>query len=104
MINNSYFFFPGRKYQEFRGIPFAKPPVDELRWEKPVPPEPWVDVRNATEFSTHCTHFIAPLYAFIGMGGEHGEDCLYLNVYVPHGVDDVWYVPDYFYIYQYIIW
>jgi len=79
-------YFVGRLYDEYLGIPFAAPPVDELRWEKPQPVEPWGDLYNATQFSIHCTQFIAPIYIFVGMGGRSGEDCLYLNIWVPDGV------------------
>lgn len=73
-------------YEEFLGVPFGKAPVGPLRWKKPVPAEPWDGVRNATEYSMACTHFIAQFYPVIGLGGQNGEDCLYLNVWVPRGV------------------
>lgn len=83
----------GQFYDEYLGIPFAAPPVDELRWQKPQPLEPWGDeVWNATQYSIHCTQLIAPLYLLIGMGGRSGEDCLYLNVWVPGGVQTNKYV------------
>jgi len=82
--NRSY--YEDLMFEEFLGIPFAAPPVGELRWQKPVPPEPWTDVLNTTVYSRHCTQFIAFGYPFIGVSPRHGEDCLYLNVYVPGGV------------------
>ena len=86
VVTYSHLTFVGRLYDEYLGIPFAAPPVDELRWEKPQPLEPWGDLYNATQYSIHCTQLIAPIYIFIGMGGRSGEDCLYLNVWVPGGV------------------
>ncbi|ELU04835.1 hypothetical protein CAPTEDRAFT_43776, partial [Capitella teleta] len=74
----------GNVYDEFLGIPFAAPPVGNLRWEKPEPVEPWEGILEVTQFSIHCTHFLAPFYPLVGIAeGEHGEDCLYLNVWVP---------------------
>lgn len=60
----------------FKGIPFAAPPVGDLRWKAPQPVEPWEGIRQTTE------------YAAIPMQGgqsQYGvsEDCLYLNVWSP---------------------
>jgi carboxylesterase type B len=77
----------GQFYEEFLGIPFAAPPVGELRWQPPQPVQPWDGVLNATTYSLHCTQFIARFYTFLGMGGQSGEDCLYINVWVPRGVE-----------------
>jgi para-nitrobenzyl esterase len=52
----------------FRGLPFAAPPVGELRWRAPKPPAKWSDVRVADTFSSTCVQ---------------AEDCLYLNIYAP---------------------
>jgi hypothetical protein len=38
----------------FKGIPFAQPPVGELRWREPMPATPWAGVRDATEFGAPC--------------------------------------------------
>lgn len=65
----------------FLGIPFAKPPVGELRWKAPVPNDPWEDVRDATEFGGRC----AQLQSLQGPASE-SEDCLYLNVWTPEPV------------------
>lgn len=59
----------------FRGIPFARPPIGPLRFRPPVPPEPWIGVREATRN--------AP--AAIQGGPNDSEDCLYLNVWAPQG-------------------
>lgn len=82
-----FVLYLGLVYEEYLGIPFAAPPVDELRWQPPQSVTPWDGILNATSYSIHCTQLIAPLYVFIGMGGISGEDCLYLNIWVPKGVE-----------------
>jgi para-nitrobenzyl esterase len=61
----------------FKGIPFAAPPVGELRWRAPKAPERWDGVRTADKFSTTCMQRRPNSAA----GGAMSEDCLYLNVY-----------------------
>jgi para-nitrobenzyl esterase len=62
----------------FNGIPFAAPPVGELRWRPPQPAAPWAGVRDATTPGSSCPQ--GP-----GLGGipSKNEDCLYLNVTTP---------------------
>ena len=84
--SNYYYRVPARFYEEFLGIPFAAPPVGDLRRQKPQLVEPWEGVLNATASSIHCTQFLAPTYAVLGMGDVSGEDCLYLNIWVSRGV------------------
>jgi para-nitrobenzyl esterase len=63
--------------REWRGIPYAAPPVQDLRWKPTAPPIPWSGVRDALDFGPHC---LQPWWE----GGLVGsEDCLYLNVSVP---------------------
>jgi para-nitrobenzyl esterase len=64
--------------RRFLGIPFARPPVGELRWKAPVPNEPWDGVRDATAFGASC----AQPDSLQGDASED-EDCLYLNVWTP---------------------
>ena len=66
----------------FKGIPFAAPPVGELRWKEPQPVAPWKGLRKATEFGARCMQ--ARIYedmVFRDVGPS--EDCLYLNVWTP---------------------
>jgi para-nitrobenzyl esterase len=66
----------------FRGIPFAAPPVGDLRWKPPQAVKPWDGEREAKTFAP------APvqksfLDALIGAPKNQSEDCLYLNVWTP---------------------
>ncbi len=70
----------------FRGVPFAQPPVGELRWRPPEPCEPWDGVRDATEFSASAMQRQIPgdVGDLIGIPSQtQSEDCLYLNVWTP---------------------
>jgi len=60
----------------FKNIPFALPPIGDLRWREPVPAKPWTGVRNATEFGPMCHQSGNPQL-------PHSEDCLQLNVWTP---------------------
>lgn len=63
----------------FKGIPFAAPPVGELRWKAPAPVKPWTGVRKADAFADACMQ--APNTQ--GNTAPVNEDCLYLNVWTP---------------------
>lgn len=85
---------PGEIYSDvtiFKGIPYAAPPVGELRWQPPQDPESWEGVRACDTYAA-----IAPQYADQGAGSEPyktdfyfgefpetSEDCLYLNITTP---------------------
>ncbi|CAH1997714.1 unnamed protein product [Acanthoscelides obtectus] len=71
--------FEGRKYASFEGIPYAKPPIGDLRFAEPHPAEPWVGVWNATKIY-ECPH-TTMIDRTQNPSGD--EDCLYLNVYIP---------------------
>jgi para-nitrobenzyl esterase len=64
----------------FLGIPYAKPPLNELRWTAPQAPAPWQGERDATRMALPCSQ---PLSAVSHEIKQHQEDCLYLNVYTP---------------------
>lgn len=66
----------------FRGIPFAAPPVGELRWRPPRPSSPWRGERIADRFGNQCMQ--ARQYAdMMFRNAGVSEDCLYLNVWTP---------------------
>ncbi len=65
----------------FRGIPFAAPPVNELRWREPQPLQPWPGTRPATDFGPACPQ--GQVAADGTLGENISEDCLYLNVWTP---------------------
>ncbi len=66
----------------FRGIPFAAPPVAELRWKAPQPVKNWQGVRQAVEFGSSCMQ--RPVFGDMEFRSKGmSEDCLYLNVWTP---------------------
>lgn len=65
----------------FKGIPYAQPPVGDLRWREPMPVKPWTGVRDATEFGAICAQ--KPSVIFPKAGEISKEDCLFLNVWTP---------------------
>jgi para-nitrobenzyl esterase len=71
----------------FKGIPFAAPPVGNLRWSAPHPVVSWQGVRKADRFSPSCMQRIvqeSPPWTYEFMTHtEVSEDCLYLNVWTP---------------------
>jgi para-nitrobenzyl esterase len=68
--------------REFRGIPFAAPPIGDLRWKAPQPAQPWRGVREAKAFGPRCMQ--APIYSdMVFRSAGVSEDCLYLNVWTP---------------------
>ncbi len=64
--------------RRFLGIPFAAPPVGDLRWKPPVKPAPWDGTLGANAFSSDCPQFDS----IVGPPSRN-EDCLYLNVWTP---------------------
>ncbi|MGA7343511.1 MAG: carboxylesterase family protein [Terracidiphilus sp.] len=67
---------------KFLGIPYAEPPIGDLRWREPVPAQSWTGVRDALRFGSPCAQPV------LGDWNQHdaensSEDCLYLNVVSP---------------------
>ena len=86
-------------YSLFRGVPYAKPPVGELRWRAPEEPEKWDGIRLCDRYGDACAQFDRWSSATddVTDDDEHpyinienypypphmSEDCLYLNIYTP---------------------
>jgi len=88
----------------FRGVPYAAPPVGELRWRAPVDPQPWEGIRKCDTYGPACAQFdrwdvatddvtddsghpyiMIPNYPY---PPKMSEDCLYLNIYTPAQAPD----------------
>jgi para-nitrobenzyl esterase len=75
---------PGKEVHVYRGIPYASPPLGDLRWKPPQPPASWKDIRECTVFSR-----IAPQSPVFSIKDDtkddrsSSEDCLYLNILTP---------------------
>ena len=71
--------------ESFKGIPFAEPPVGELRWRPPQPAASWTGVRQAAEFGANCMQgrFGPPPAAGAPQPPAPSEDCLFLNIWRP---------------------
>jgi para-nitrobenzyl esterase len=86
---------PGKEVHIYRGIPYAKPPVGELRWQPPQPPDPWPGIRECTAFSQVAPQSSSPLPGSTPTTTprpqtrvvRQSEDCLYLNVLTPASKD-----------------
>ncbi|XP_050400946.1 acetylcholinesterase [Patella vulgata] len=77
----------GKRIDRFLGIPYAKPPVGELRFEPPEPPEAWEDeVLNAYDLPPACAQpemGVNYIGYYVPGFNTTSEDCLYLNIYTP---------------------
>lgn len=81
----------------FKGVPYARPPVGELRWRKPQRPNPWEGVLKADHYGSKSIQFGNPRDTFYkkefydnpDFDVPVSEDCLYLNIWVPDGFDTV---------------
>lgn len=66
----------GTSVRSYKGIPFAAPPVGDLRWKPPQPAKPWKGIRVSKSYPAIC-----PQFQFLP--GAQSEDCLGLNVWTP---------------------
>ncbi|AEQ33177.1 carboxylesterase [Megavirus chiliensis] len=75
-------YVEGRAIRVFKGIPFAEPPVNNLRWKAPVPyTKKWHKPLNTTEYKPRCPQYVAT--GTIPDPRGISEDCLYTNVWAP---------------------
>lgn len=101
-VKTKYGLIEGEDFQSYtvyRGIPYAKPPCKELRWREPQDVEPWEGVYHADSFSDMCVQelpnaeqpitgrFAKEFYNNKDFLPEMSEDCLYLNIWAPHGTN-----------------
>src|SRR5580704_9451728 len=89
-------FLSDNNTYEWRGIPYAEPPIGDLRWRSPRPQAPWLGVRLALEYGSACMQaaddeLVLAVYGrrvnereFLRKETYKGsEDCLYLNIHAP---------------------
>ncbi len=74
---------PGKEVHVYRSIPYAAPPVGDLRWKPPQPVEPWTGIKEVTTYGNMC-----PQNTASWVSGTVGEDCLTLNVFTPAKTTD----------------
>ena len=79
------------KVAEFYGIPFAEPPIGQLRWEPAVPKSPVNGTIDATSFSPSCPQYASDIPSVYNtdapqfvISGPTSEDCLTLNIWAPY--------------------
>jgi para-nitrobenzyl esterase len=70
-----------RAIDRYLGIPYAAPPIGDLRWRPPQAHAAWTTPLNATQFANHCPQPASPFGR-----PTNTEDCLYLNVYAPGSI------------------
>ncbi|XP_015279094.1 PREDICTED: cholinesterase-like, partial [Gekko japonicus] len=71
----------------YLGIPYAEPPVGKLRFQKPLPHQPWSQVLEATSFGNSCSQFLfpdSPQSSMWTVWPPLSENCLFLNIWAPH--------------------
>jgi para-nitrobenzyl esterase len=89
--------FNDGKVKAFLGLPYAAPPVGDLRWKAPQPPAKWKGDRDATKFGAHCAQGRV-FDDMVFQDDGPSEDCLFLNVYAPADATDKSKLPVMFWI------
>jgi para-nitrobenzyl esterase len=85
------------KVRAFLGLPYAAPPVGDLRWKAPQPAPKWKGVRDVTHFGAHCIQGHVYLEMVFQDSGP-SEDCLFLNVFTPANINGSSKLPVMFWI------
>lgn len=75
--------------ERFLNIPFAAPPVGQLRWRAPQPASHWKGIRNASKMGPACPQPMRPALVAGGVADNQSEDCLQLNVWRPKGAKNL---------------
>jgi hypothetical protein len=74
-----------RKIHTYKGIPYARPPVGNLRFKAPLPVVSWNGIYQATKFGPKCPQILTSGKHIGKYAGE--EDCLYINVFTPEKIE-----------------
>jgi len=85
------------KVRAFLGMPYAAPPVGDLRWKPPQPAAKWRGARDATKYGAHCAQITMNDDTVFQDSGP-SENCLFLNVYTPAGANERSKLPVMFWI------
>ena len=86
IIQTKYGLLRGKKDRDmeaFLGVPYAAPPVGELRFLPPQPPEAWEGIRDAYHYGPRCPQPDMHDTEMFSDGKPDNEDCLYLNIWTP---------------------
>ncbi|XP_068620372.1 juvenile hormone esterase-like [Battus philenor] len=75
---------PNEKYYSFLGIPYAQPPIGELRLKAPKPHQGWKDILEAKKEKNACPQFYLPVRKVKKHGFFGDEDCLHLSIHTPN--------------------
>ncbi|PRD33743.1 UNVERIFIED_CONTAM: Acetylcholinesterase-1 [Trichonephila clavipes] len=82
-IEGTTSFVQSQSAQTFLGIPFAKPPLGDLRFKKPHPIEPWSEALQANKMPPACVQYSEYSFPWYDSKPGKSEDCLYLNIFAP---------------------
>jgi para-nitrobenzyl esterase len=74
---------PKNGVHSFKGIPYAQPPIGDLRWRDPQPVKNWKGIRKADGFGPRCIQNANPAAEYWFRSNGMSEDCLYLNIWTP---------------------
>jgi para-nitrobenzyl esterase len=77
---------PDKQVHVFRGVPYAAPPIGDLRWKPPQPVAPWSGIRECTAFSAAAPQASMAILPNLISDMPQSEDCLYLNILAPGNV------------------
>ncbi|GBM77064.1 Acetylcholinesterase-1 [Araneus ventricosus] len=82
IIGETY-VFEGRQVNQYLSIPYAEPPIGQLRFQKTVPLERYPDVINAIDVPPACMQYTEYPFPWYINSTHKSEDCLYLNIWTP---------------------
>nr|UXX52857.1 carboxylesterase 1 [Pardosa astrigera] len=85
-IRGTRVYFAGRTLKQYLGIPYAKPPVGQLRFKKPEPVERRCETYFADKMPPACIQYTEYPFPWYDLQDGKSEDCLYLNIWVPDGL------------------